>query len=55
MLMTVGDKDSLNVTVPCPPAVHFSYKSDFFQRMNGPYEISTLSGIYNQEVSTMPM
>lgn len=53
MLMTAGDKDSLNVTAQRPPAVHFSYKSDFFQRTDIPLRIATLPVILNQEVPTM--
>lgn len=53
MLMTAGDKDSLNVTAQCPPAVHFSHQSGFLQRADIPLRTSTLLGIGNQNVSTM--
>lgn len=55
MLMTAGDKDSLNVTAQCPPAVHFSHKSGFLQRTDILLRKSTLLGISNQKVSTMSM
>ena len=53
MLMTAGDKDSLNVTAQCSPAVHFSYQSGFLQRADIPLRKSTLLGISNQKVSAM--
>lgn len=48
MLMTAGDKDSLNVTASCPHAAHFSYLSDFsFHKTDGPLRIGVLLGVCN--------
>ena len=53
MLMTAGDKDSLNVTASCPHAACFSYLSDFsLHKTDAPHELASfciLLGVCNHE------
>lgn len=42
MLMTAGDKDSLNVTASCPHAARFSCLSDFsLHKTDVPHELAS--------------
>lgn len=50
MLMSAGDKDSLNVTASCPHAAHFSYLGDFsFHETAVTLGMSILPGVCNRE------